>query len=215
MEYNKEIEKLDIAELDISVRAYNTLRRKGINTIGDFFEAIKDRTDMMGQIIKPSSKVIEEVFSKIKEYEKTIDYKTDGEKKMSVPGKEKCKKLKQIRKLIAEVNDIPFETVECYHEGPCTGTCPACDAEIKYLDEQLQQKIRRGEKVTLSGLAVDMVGSLSGGEGINEGKEDEDVAVDGRDTSEHYVTMGQDDEELLDDEDNDDPENLVMGKLII
>ena len=198
MEYNKGIEELDIAELELSVRAYNELRRNGINTIGDFFENIKDRTDMMGRINKHSGKVYEEVLSKIKEYEKKVDYKTDEEKKMSFPGKEKCKKLKQIRKLIAEVNDIPFETVECYHEGPCPGTCPACDAEIKYLDEQLQQKIRKGERVTLSGLAVDMVGSPRIGDYVVEDIANNDFSVDGRDTPELYVTMGKD------DEDNDD-----------
>lgn len=70
-------------------------------------------------------------------------------------GKEKCKLLKQIRKEIAESNGIDYQTTECTFEGECKGTCPKCDAEIKYLDKELNKKIRRGEVVTLSGLSLD------------------------------------------------------------
>ena len=70
-------------------------------------------------------------------------------------GKEKCKLLKQIRKEIAESNGIVYLTSECTFEGECRGTCPKCDAEIRYLDDKLQKKAARGEKVTLSGLSLD------------------------------------------------------------
>lgn len=69
-------------------------------------------------------------------------------------GKEKCKLLKQIRKEIAESNGIVYLTAECTFEGECRGTCPKCDAEIRYLDDQLQQKAARGEKVSLAGLSL-------------------------------------------------------------
>ncbi len=69
-------------------------------------------------------------------------------------GKEKCKLLKQIRKEIAESNGIVYLTSECTFEGECRGTCPKCDAEIRYLDDELQKKVARGEKVTLSGLSL-------------------------------------------------------------
>lgn len=69
-------------------------------------------------------------------------------------GKEKCKLLKQIRKEIAESNGIVYLTSECTFEGECRGTCPKCDAEIRYLDDELQKKAARGEKVTLSGLSL-------------------------------------------------------------
>lgn len=71
------------------------------------------------------------------------------------PGKDKCDKLREIRKMIAEANGIPYEPIECHHTGPCRGTCPACDAEIKYLDDEIQKKIARGERVTLSGIVTD------------------------------------------------------------
>lgn len=69
-------------------------------------------------------------------------------------GKEKCKLLKQIRKEIAESNGIVYLTSECTFEGECRGTCPKCDAEIRYLDNELQSKADRGEKITLAGLSL-------------------------------------------------------------
>lgn len=69
-------------------------------------------------------------------------------------GKEKCKLLKQIRKEIAESNGIVYLTSECTFEGDCRGFCPKCDAEIRYLDNELQEKAARGEKITLAGLSL-------------------------------------------------------------
>ena len=216
MDYNKRIEKLEISKLGLSVKAYNELRRKNIKTVGDFFEAVNDNTVRMGQSKKPMDKTAVEVFAAIRDYEEGAGYNYDKKEQILFHGKEKCKKLKQIRKLIAEVNNIPFETVECYHEGPCPGTCPACDAEIKYLDEQLQQKIRRGENVILSGLAVDMVDSPRDGNGINKDISADVSSVDGRRTPVIYATMGQDVETPFNDkkdDDDDDQEELVMGKI--
>lgn len=69
-------------------------------------------------------------------------------------GKQKCNLLKQIRKEIAESNGIVYLSSECTVDGECRGTCPKCDAEIRYLDDELQRKIDRGEKVTLAGLSL-------------------------------------------------------------
>ena len=49
-----------------------------------------------------------------------------------VKGKSTCKTLKAIRRQIAEANDIKYEPRECHYEGPCLGTCPACEAEVRY-----------------------------------------------------------------------------------
>ena len=57
-------------------------------------------------------------------------------------GKDICKYLKEVRKNIADENNIPLEQEECTFEGECNGTCPHCDAEIKYLEEEL---IKRGK----------------------------------------------------------------------
>lgn len=69
------------------------------------------------------------------------------------PGHEKCEALRAIRKKIAEANNIIFEPTECTHEGPCRGTCPVCDAEIRYLDRELQRKKDRGEEINIDGIA--------------------------------------------------------------
>lgn len=71
------------------------------------------------------------------------------------PGKRKCELLKQIRREIAEANGIVYLTAECTHKGPCKGTCPMCDAEIKYLENELNEKAARGEKIRLVGLSLD------------------------------------------------------------
>ena len=50
-----------------------------------------------------------------------------------VRGKQTCKILKEIRRQIAEANDIEFITSECQYQGDCLGTCPKCEAEVRYL----------------------------------------------------------------------------------
>ncbi len=51
-------------------------------------------------------------------------------------GKQTCKILKDIRRQIAEANDIEFITSECQYQGDCLGTCPKCEAEVRYLEQQ-------------------------------------------------------------------------------
>ncbi len=48
-------------------------------------------------------------------------------------GKQTCKILKEIRRQIAEANGIEFATSECRYKGDCLGTCPKCEAEVRYL----------------------------------------------------------------------------------
>lgn len=45
-------------------------------------------------------------------------------------GKQTCKILKEIRRQIAEANDIEFITSECQYQGDCLGTCP--NAKLKF-----------------------------------------------------------------------------------
>ena len=68
-------------------------------------------------------------------------------------GKKKCKILKELRKRIAELNNIDYISADCIHEGNCLGTCPQCDAELKYLDDQIQNIIASGAEVNLIGIA--------------------------------------------------------------
>lgn len=67
----------------------------------------------------------------------------------------KCRFLREIRKSIARMNKVDVWFMECTHEGPCSGTCPACDREIAELNMKLEEKIRRGEEVFLPDVTVD------------------------------------------------------------
>ena len=69
-------------------------------------------------------------------------------------GKQTCKILKEIRKQIAAENDIEFVTSECTHKGDCRGTCPTCEAEVRYLERELEKRQRLGKAVVIAGMAV-------------------------------------------------------------
>lgn len=71
-------------------------------------------------------------------------------------GKRTCNVLKAVRLQIAKANEIRYEPHECHHEGPCAGTCPACEAEVKYLEQQLVMRRMLGKAVVLTGIAASM-----------------------------------------------------------
>lgn len=62
-------------------------------------------------------------------------------------GKTKCRMLTECRKRIAEANHIPFEIEECTHQGDCAGTCPKCEAELRYLKDYLDKLKQDGKPV--------------------------------------------------------------------
>ena len=69
-------------------------------------------------------------------------------------GKNICNQLKEVRKRIAEENDIPLEIEECTYKGECRGTCPRCEAEVHYLENALADRLRLGKVATVAGLAL-------------------------------------------------------------
>jgi|GEM_PF-68534 len=69
-------------------------------------------------------------------------------------GKSTCKLLKDIRQQIADANGISYQPKECHYEGDCAGTCPACEAEIRYLEAQLRERKRKGWGMKVAGLAA-------------------------------------------------------------
>lgn len=69
-------------------------------------------------------------------------------------GKYKCKQLKAIRKRIADENGIPLEQKECTYDGPCRGTCPHCEAEVRYIEKALTDRVRLGKVATVAGLSL-------------------------------------------------------------
>jgi len=69
-------------------------------------------------------------------------------------GKQVCRILKDIRIKIAQENDIEFITSECTHKGDCAGTCPKCEAEVRYLESQLARRHASGRQMRLAGISL-------------------------------------------------------------
>ena len=71
-----------------------------------------------------------------------------------VKGKSTCKLLKSIRQQIADANGISYQPKECHHKGDCAGTCPACEAEIRYLERELKARKGNGFGMQVAGIAA-------------------------------------------------------------
>ena len=69
-------------------------------------------------------------------------------------GKQTCKILKEIRRQIAAENDIKLVIEECTYHGDCLGTCPKCDAEVRYLERELEKRQRLGKAAIFAGMTL-------------------------------------------------------------
>ena len=69
-------------------------------------------------------------------------------------GRAICKVLKDVRQKIANENGISYHPEECHHKGECKGTCPGCEKEIRYLEEQLKNKQHSGLGLKVAGIAA-------------------------------------------------------------
>ena len=69
-------------------------------------------------------------------------------------GRTTCKLLKDIRQQIADANGISYRPKECHHKGDCAGTCPACEAEIRYLERELKARKGNGFGMKVAGIAA-------------------------------------------------------------
>lgn len=81
-------------------------------------------------------------------------------------GKQTCKILKEIRKQIAEENDIKLVIEECTYQGDCKGTCPKCEAEVRYLERELEKCQRMGKAAVFAGMSL---GTLFAATSCNNG----------------------------------------------
>lgn len=70
-------------------------------------------------------------------------------------GKRICQALKELRKRIADANEIPFQMDDCSHRGDCLGTCPKCEAELRYLMKAIDKRGLEGKPVVIDGLMND------------------------------------------------------------
>lgn len=69
-------------------------------------------------------------------------------------GKKICGELKSLRRRIAEENGIPLRQEECTYAGECNGTCPHCEAEMRYLENAIAARLNIGKAATIAGLAL-------------------------------------------------------------
>ncbi len=69
-------------------------------------------------------------------------------------GRKICNALRDVRRQIALANDIPYETTDCHFEGDCQGTCPKCESELRYIENQLSLRRAAGKAVSLVGLSL-------------------------------------------------------------
>ena len=92
-------------------------------------------------------------------------------------GKQTCKILKEIRRQIAEANGIELVTSECRYKGDCLGTCPKCEAEVRYLEQQLRVRSLAGKAVALAGISAGMI-LMSGCSGTSSNHSNETLQGD-------------------------------------
>lgn len=93
-------------------------------------------------------------------------------------GKNTCKILKQIRKQIAEANGIEYAVSECRYKGECLGTCPKCEEEVRYIEEQLNSRRILGKAVVLAGISMNVLSANATNVApINEMENTESITV--------------------------------------
>ncbi|MBE5927115.1 MAG: hypothetical protein E7270_09160 [Lachnospiraceae bacterium] len=87
-------------------------------------------------------------------------------------GKQKCKALQEIRKQIAEENEIKYVVSKCTYRGECNGICPRCEAELRYLEEELEKRRRLGKIVIIAGISMGVcAAAVKCGKEFNDGFE--------------------------------------------
>ena len=116
---------------------------------------------------------------------------------MKKNGKNICKELKAIRRRVADENGIPLELPwategsqrpqigdECQYDGPCDGTCPRCEAEVRYLEAELHRRMTLGKAAAVAGVALGLAAFTSCTEGkVTEGEIEPDPVPEVNDTT--------------------------------
>lgn len=116
-------------------------------------------------------------------------------------GKQTCKILKQIRKHIADANGIEYAVSECKYKGECLGTCPRCEEEVRYIEEELRSRRILGKAVVLAGISMNVLSANAVGVApINEIENTDSIVVSDSlstdsirtkiDTEENHVLAG-------------------------
>ena len=89
-------------------------------------------------------------------------------------GKHICNTLKAIRLDIARANGIKYEPRECHHEGDCSGTCPACESEMRYLEREIARRRSNGKAALIAGVSLGLMSfTATSCNQLNKGDNDE------------------------------------------
>ena len=73
---------------------------------------------------------------------------------MKPNGKSICASLKQVRSAWPTPTVLYMPPKNATLRGDCNGTCPACEAEVRYLEHQLDLLRKAGKAVTVMGVAL-------------------------------------------------------------
>ena len=123
-------------------------------------------------------------------------------------GKTTCRILKEIRRQIAEANDIEYVVEECQYKGDCKGTCPKCEAEVMYLESQLHKRQMLGKAVVVAGLSLGVISNaMAQDASIVETSSDTIVSVPTKEVTGKYIIRGK----VVEGPSND----AVIGALVI
>lgn len=137
-------------------------------------------------------------------------------------GKQTCNILKEIRRHIADANGIEYVTSECRYKGDCPGTCPKCEAEVRYLEQQLRARSLAGKAVAIAGISAGMI-LMSGCSGTSSNRLTETLQgepevsveqVETTDTIENGELPAIEDTVFLKKGEVDDTELVVVGEII-
>ena len=101
-------------------------------------------------------------------------------------GRSICNVLKSVRKAIADANGIRYEPAECGFEGECRGTCPACEAELRYIERELSLRRMAGRAVTVAGIALGAAALTACGGDVAQQFEQPKTTVNANENSEMF-----------------------------
>ena len=62
---------------------------------------------------------------------------------------EKRELLRDLRRILAQLNDIPFLSSEEPCAEDCDGSCPICEAELRWLEAELNRRAAEGKTIRL------------------------------------------------------------------
>ena len=105
-------------------------------------------------------------------------------------GKSTCKVLKEVRRKIADANNIPLQERECTHTGDCAGTCPYCESEVRYLERELSKRRALGKAVAVAGIALSAVTMAGCATSEPVTSTDKSCKTSGRHVTETKITRG-------------------------